>query len=49
VITISQVKVFSDKKNIILTNNDNKIIKKMNVGQAKNLVEKLVTAIEERK
>jgi len=49
VITIGQVKVFNDEKNIILKDKDNDIIEIMTVGQAKSLVEKLVTAIEERK
>jgi len=49
VITIGRVKVFNYEKKIILKDKDNEILEIMTAGQAKSLVERLVTAIEERK
>lgn len=43
------MKVFQDNKKIILTNDENKILTKLSTDEAKQLVEKLVTAIEEEK
>jgi hypothetical protein len=43
------MKVFQDNKKIILTNDENEILTKLSTDEAKKLVEKLVTAIEEEK
>jgi hypothetical protein len=43
------MKVFQDNKKIILTNDENEILTKLSTDEAKQLVEKLVTAIEEEK
>lgn len=41
------MKVFKKDKKIVLTNNNNKILTELNTSEAKKLVEKLVTVIEE--
>jgi len=46
---IKLMKVFQDNKKIILTNDENEILTKLSTDEAKQLVEKLVTAIEEEK
>jgi len=46
---IKLMKVFQDNKKIILTNDENEILTKLSTDEAKKLVEKLVTAIEEEK
>lgn len=43
------MRVFKKNKEIILTDDKNKILTKLNTNEAKKLVEKLVTAIEEEK